>query len=1259
MSKANSTGPVKSGMKKILEDIRTHLHELDQTKYHRYNIKRVAEIENKLGSMRDKLYKYKNSYTDPALSLYPEYYDTDFFKKIYAKKEFYKSHYAPVDTNLGYEKISESQCQQGKFKLTQNQVFFKNFMSSRTHYNGLLLYHGVGVGKSCAAISMAEQFRRIYEKPVLVLTPKRLKDNFKRQIFDKNNMTQCTGPKYRNMVPNYKQKSPELIEKYVTRLINENYKFLGFLEFANQVEHIEKETQKRYANPDQATGAFHNHIRQEYSNRVIIVDEVHNVRSEKEAPNKKALNYLTKVLSIAENVKLIMLTATPMYNGPKEIIHMLNFLLANDKKPLLTEKQVFDDQGNMTMEGKKKLLEASRGYISYMRGENPFSFPLRLYPNMNKDAACMKESHIPTHDINGSIIPESKRIKKLGKLLIVNKMHKIQAAVYEGAKPAVPIENNDEDSDGEVAGDEENVEEVNADDENEHENGKQNNELSNNVSRLLQISNIVYPNTQKRSVPTNQLYGNTGMKNCFDIIKSGGKGQKTIQYKYKKEVVEKFGEFLHPDNIGQYSAKLKSIVDYILNSEGIVFVYSYFIYSALLPLAIALEHAGFKRSTDTQILYSSETKRGTYKVNGKTARYSLLTRDGELHTDINTEILKIRAATNKNGQDVKVVLGTSVAAEGLDLKNIRQIHIVEPWFHMNKLEQVIGRAIRKCSHQDLPIPQRNVTIYHHTAILPKNKEKDTTKSKKHKLIETIDMRLYRISENKQTTIEQVERVLMSNAVDCNLNRNVLQFPYKTLNMPITLSTSQGVEHKNYMIGDREDDKHNTLQCIGHVNETKINKDALDSSTFHMSFIADEAEFYVDILSKYFGDVSVSTYEDARTFMTSQLLEFDEDVFKYALEFMLRHKSKIKNKNDIRGFLVYYGNQYMFQPLLSPEAFIPLNARYDYRANSQTEVLLDEKDMVKLDHDTHVTSRHNIDDNPDIADDVVPANKEKLKPSMAYHDVKTLQAVQTRANDVLEYILGDHVDKFRKRFEQVAVDYVLDRLSEQNFIKVVEECLSTGKGNKLTKLIKHSLESGDVLIKLSDGNYVVRDYFSMQFSKELNNPTQLSKALQNTQERKAGFWMVRPETHTLEIPVQAEIAQIVNDKKRIKNFDEIESRVKEVQQLKGFIGIEAKNNKGSIFKVVGLKENTSLNGTACGTGQMHTDDFKTAITSIDQEILAPKKKYNKEHQMCPIYELLLRSQIPKCFLRPFEYQVYRVLLKSNKSAKVAKKKAAES
>ena len=99
------------------------------------------------------------------------------------------------------------------------------------------------------------------------------------------------------------------------------------------------------------------------------------------------------------------------------------------------------------------------------------------------------------------------------------------------------------------------------------------------------------------------------------------------------------------------------------------------------------------------------------------AKYTMIT--GDIRLSPNTES-DIRAITNKNnsdGRNIKVVLISKAGSEGIDFKFIRQVHVLEPWYNMSQIEQIIGRAVRNGSHKDLPFEKRNVQIFMHGTIL--------------------------------------------------------------------------------------------------------------------------------------------------------------------------------------------------------------------------------------------------------------------------------------------------------------------------------------------------------------------------------------------------------------------------------------------------------------------------------------------------------------------------------------------------------------
>ncbi|NBV69097.1 MAG: hypothetical protein EBR74_11255, partial [Flavobacteriia bacterium] len=121
-----------------------------------------------------------------------------------------------------------------------------------------------------------------------------------------------------------------------------------------------------------------NYTKNPFDNTVIIIDEVHNVKDEtgRGFTPSKALDLVTKKTT----VKLLLLSATPMFNDPGEIIWILNLLNRNDKRYELKESDMFKD-GELRESEKHRFLNHVRGYVSYVKGENPFTFPYRIYPS--------------------------------------------------------------------------------------------------------------------------------------------------------------------------------------------------------------------------------------------------------------------------------------------------------------------------------------------------------------------------------------------------------------------------------------------------------------------------------------------------------------------------------------------------------------------------------------------------------------------------------------------------------------------------------------------------------------------------------------------------------------------------------------------------------------------------------------------------------------------------------------------------------------
>ena len=122
---------------------------------------------------------------------------------------------------------------------------------------------------------------------------------------------------------------------------------------------------------------------------------------------------------------------------------------------------------------------------------------------------------------------------------------------------------------------------------------------------------------------------------------------------------------------------------------------------------------------------------------------------------------------NKDGNMIKIILISPAGTEGINLLNTRQVHIMEPYWNEVRIEQIIGRAIRICSHKDLPMNERKVDVFRYKMVRSNNKE-------------TADEKLESIGRKKANLTESFTEAVKGAAVDCELfkSHNMMGTKYK-------------------------------------------------------------------------------------------------------------------------------------------------------------------------------------------------------------------------------------------------------------------------------------------------------------------------------------------------------------------------------------------------------------------------------------------------------------------------------------------------
>lgn len=825
-----------------------------------------------------------------------------------------------------------------EFEITPVQRFVANFLSPRSPYMSMLLYHGVGVGKTCAAVQIAEAWLDNFPRSkVIIVAPPTIQSGFYRTIFDitrvkigegdePNTATQCTGDSYLELAGVIMERDKERIEKRVKKIINRRYNIYGYREFANYVRDLLKRIPTD-ASAERRAELENKILNSEFGSKLMIVDEGHNLRDVGELPpeaveavaeaeiqaqatviepgaagenapsggetetddskqGKILTPYLKKVLGNSEGMKLAILTATPMYNTYREIIFLFNLLLLNDKKAELVESDIFTRDGNFRPSGEVKLGKIAQRYVSFMRGENPISFPLRLMP---LPGSVPNLNAYPELSPRGIVIPDSEKtyINRLPIIPLQLRGNTLAATLAVMATLPVGM-------------------------------GGLNYMI---VEKLVSAGNFVVPPIEGQDIPVSTRAEAMAWQYYFRRETVGG------ELKFIPKAGPGTVSWLKDDLIGECSQKFEFLLGKIRSAEGVVFTYTRYVNSGAIPLALVLEANGYTpygrktRLLGTSILSPGgrqcalcskrELNHGGEAHAFRPAYYCLITGDKELGVKNVEAIATERDVANLNGELIKVVIGSQVAAEGVDFKYIREIHILDSWYHLNRIEQIVGRGIRYCSHAALPSEKRNTTIYLYASVLPTEYRKETG-----------DLYSYRVAFKKGQQVGRVSRVMKQFAIDCNLNHDAI-----VITDPSTVNQidAQRVPRERVPIRDMDYTAIcDWLECdYNCVPEMNVELQTSSDSTYD----AFSARWRVAELKK-----RIRTIFSRQTFYrTEDLLGLFADVPRIAYLNLLRET--IDNKNfrvtsptSIDGYIRYCNGYYVFQPYAYTDIRIPLSIR---------------------------------------------------------------------------------------------------------------------------------------------------------------------------------------------------------------------------------------------------------------------------------------------------------------------------------------------
>ena len=784
------------------------------------------------------------SYMSKEYIPYPQKQDDNFFRKIYGKKEFYENRYQSQEHKE--DDIQKKLCpsKDKKFQLLPHQVILRNYMNFNTPYNGVLVFHGLGSGKTCSSITIAESYRKtltdtIKNKTLVLVSGDTIEENFRNEIHSINKgYNQCTFSDYINYNPYDKT---NVKQSKVDNLIDKNYEIEHYQRLSNIIGSKKKELTNE---------EFKKWIEQTYSNRVFIIDEVHNLKLREKkgevATSIKRYDAVMLILKHSKNMKLVLLSGTPMSHSAKEIVDILNLLLINDGYDPIKSVDIFDKQNNITREGAMTLRKLSKGYISYITKENPFTFPEKKY---NKEATQI------------STFIEKKFGLDLFQNINITKEFKIIPCVMgkEQKKQYLSFLNKDS--------------------------------KKNSIQDLIQLQLIKYDHTEKDSV-----------------------------YKIK------FDDFKE-SNIERLSTKFHKLLKNIKNSPGPIFIYSNYKDKGIFMIASMLLKNGIdilnsRKDDKTNPLFSKKFKSRRTRPSHKNQICAICTnkRDGEHdgHTfkpmkfdfiigQTTDEVQKTIKETfnnpkNNKGEMLKIIIGSSVLKEGVSFFRVRQLHVLEPWHNKSRLDQVIGRGLRHCSHKDLKPEDRNIEIFLYCATLSntfkykKESEKKKIKKKMEEFFQndnqtkvpieyakpakkgeepllSYDAIMYKRAEILDYYIKQVDLILKQNAFDCALNR---ELNIKTL-----------PKDEQYMCATFDEQ-----------DEFELSENDIDLSTYDNVFLTPYIKYTISLLKQFFENKTILYEKELKSHPKLQ-----DSIYKQENHYILRKALDIivPKTDDMRNF----------------------------------------------------------------------------------------------------------------------------------------------------------------------------------------------------------------------------------------------------------------------------------------------------------------------------------------------------------------------
>lgn len=504
-----------------------------------------------------------------------------------------------------------------------------------------------------------------------------------------------------NKDASYAEKSKEFIED----ALQNKYKFVS-LNANNMYAQISKVEKNADALAyDKYLGNLNEHIssgNKFLENSLLIIDEAHNLSGAVRNGSKNAIKLYNTIMK-TRNIKLLFLTGTPIVNSPFELVPMFNML---------------------------------KGYTYFNKvqyslfPENQLEFSSYFLEIKNKDDVDIKNKEIFQNRIIGLVSyygdfqnkDDTKKDFPLELPTIIETVHMSlpQYIRYQQTRDLEIKESSSSFSNGTKS-----------------DVFSFKDDTSNSSSyriRSRQVSNYYIP-------------------------------EYAVQFNADKTSVEKFITRIKIEDLQdlpKYSPKFKKIIENIqARPNQLAVVYSEFVSGEGINLfAMTLEKVEnyvYWRDAQTSDVFDLPQQKQK-----QTKTYAIIS--GNVPYNERESIIKtFNNKKNSSGEHISLLLISKSGAEGLNLRGVRSIHIMEPFWNYARIEQIIARGVRLYSHIDLPEKDHVVQPYIYVSTYPnKFNIKDIVER-------TTDEELLHISLNGKKIRDQFELSLIEASVDCSLN----------------------------------------------------------------------------------------------------------------------------------------------------------------------------------------------------------------------------------------------------------------------------------------------------------------------------------------------------------------------------------------------------------------------------------------------------------------------------------------------------------